>query len=73
MDRVERWMTIPAVGPITPLTWALEIGDAKRFPAIKKSHPLLRVVRGREEFRQHGPTHQSARRGLAPASFPLRL
>jgi transposase len=24
MDRVERLMTIPAVGPITALTWALE-------------------------------------------------
>jgi transposase len=30
MDRVERLMTIPAVGPITALTWALEIGDAQR-------------------------------------------
>jgi len=37
MDRVERLMTIPAVGPITALTWALEIGDAKRFSSIKKA------------------------------------
>src|SRR6202790_2721966 len=27
MDRVERLMTIPAVGLITALTWALEVGD----------------------------------------------
>jgi transposase len=37
MDRVERLMTIPAVGPITALTWALEIGDAQRFSSIKKA------------------------------------
>src|SRR5258706_16196527 len=30
-------MTIPAVGPITALTWALEVGDAKRFSSIKKA------------------------------------
>ncbi len=37
LDRVERLMTIPAVGPITALTWALEVGDAKRFSSIKKA------------------------------------
>jgi transposase len=37
MERVERLMTIPAVGPITALTWALEVGDAKRFSSIKKA------------------------------------
>jgi transposase len=36
-DRVERLMTIPAVGPITALTWALEVGDAQRFSSIKKA------------------------------------
>ena len=30
-ERVERLMTIPAVGEITALTWALEIGDPFRF------------------------------------------
>ena len=37
MDRVERLMTIPAVGPITALTWALELGEAQRFSSIKKA------------------------------------
>jgi transposase len=37
IDRVERLMTIPSVGPITALTWALEVGDAKRFSSIKKA------------------------------------
>jgi len=37
MDRVERLMTIPAVGPITALTWGLEVGDVQRFSSIKKA------------------------------------
>src|SRR6202171_5819640 len=37
MERVERLMSIPAVGPITALTWALEGGDVKRFSSIKKA------------------------------------
>jgi transposase len=32
-ERVERLMTIPAVGEITALTWALEVGDPQRFPS----------------------------------------
>ena len=30
-ERVERLMSIPGVGSITALTWALEVGDARRF------------------------------------------
>jgi transposase len=37
LERVERLMSIPAVGPITALTWALEIGDVQRFSSIKKA------------------------------------
>jgi len=37
MDRVERLMTIPSVGPITALTWALEVGDVQRFSSVKKA------------------------------------
>jgi transposase len=36
-DRIQRLMTIPAVGPITALTWALEVGDVQRFSSIKKA------------------------------------
>jgi transposase len=36
-ERVERLMSIPAVGPITALTWALEIGEVQRFSWIKKA------------------------------------
>jgi transposase len=37
LERVERLMTIPAVGSITALTWALEIGDVRHFSSIKKA------------------------------------
>ena len=36
-ERVERLMSIPAIGPITALTWALEIGEVRRFSSIKKT------------------------------------
>jgi len=36
-DRVERLMTIAAVGPITARKWALEVGDVERFSSIKKA------------------------------------
>jgi transposase len=37
VERVERLMTIPDVGPIMALTWALEGGDVRRFSSIKKA------------------------------------
>lgn len=36
-ERVERLMSIPAIGPITALTSALEIGEVQWFSSIKKA------------------------------------
>jgi transposase len=36
-DRLRRLRTIPRVGPITALTWALEVGDTSRFRSIKQA------------------------------------
>ena len=36
-ERLRRLQTIPGVGPITALTWALEIGDYTRFPSVKEA------------------------------------
>jgi transposase len=36
-ERVERLQTIPGVGEIVALTWALEIGEVERFSAIDKA------------------------------------
>ena len=35
--RLERLRTIPGVGPLTALTWVLEIGDVSRFRSIKQA------------------------------------
>jgi len=37
--RVERLMSIPAVGEITALTWALEVGDPQRFSYATSGGP----------------------------------
>jgi transposase len=37
VERVERLLSIPAIGPITALTWALEIGEVSRVSSIKKA------------------------------------
>jgi transposase len=36
-ERVQRLITVPGVGPITALTWVLEIGDASRFGSLKQA------------------------------------
>jgi transposase len=36
-DRLKRLRTIPGVGPITALTWVLEVGDTSRFRSIKQA------------------------------------
>lgn len=35
--RVERLASIPGVGRVVALTWALEIGDISRFASVKKA------------------------------------
>ena len=37
VERLRRLRTVPGVGPITALTWALEIGDVSRFRSIKQA------------------------------------
>jgi transposase len=36
--RVERLMSIPGVGVVTALSWALEMGDPHRFSSVRKAH-----------------------------------
>jgi transposase len=36
-ERVQRLMTIPGVGPVTAITWALEIGEVGRFTSSKQA------------------------------------
>ena len=36
-ERIKRLRTVPGVGPITALTWALEIGDVTRLASVKQA------------------------------------
>jgi transposase len=36
-ERLKNLRTVPGVGPITALTWALEIGDVARFHSVKQA------------------------------------
>jgi transposase len=36
-ERLRNLRTVPGVGPITALTWALEIGDVSRFRSVKQA------------------------------------
>src|SRR4051794_114476 len=36
-ERLKNLRTVPGVGPITSLTWALEIGDVSRFRSVKQA------------------------------------
>ena len=36
-ERIRRLQTVPGVGPITALTWALEMGDIARFRSVKQA------------------------------------
>ena len=41
-ERIKRLRTVPGVGPITALTWALEVGDVTRFRSIKQAISAVR-------------------------------
>jgi transposase len=36
-ERVKRLRTVPGVGPVTALTWALEMGEVSRFRSVKQA------------------------------------
>ena len=56
--RVERLMSIPAVGEITALTWALEIGDPRRFGSAAEAMSycgLTAALKSSAGKQQRGP------------------
>jgi transposase len=36
-ERLKNLRTVPGIGPVTALTWALEIGDVSRFRSVKQA------------------------------------
>ena len=61
IDRVERLMTIPAVGPITALTWALEVGDVQRFSSIKKAISYCGLCGAEKSSGKHRAAHAAVK------------
>src|SRR6266567_1359585 len=71
LDRVERLMTIPAVGPITALTWALEVGDVQRFSSIRKAFRQHRAAHAAVQTAKQASTNHADRSGkMAPRNSP---
>ena len=57
-ERVERLRSIPAVGEITALTWALEIGDPERFASAGEAMSycgLTAALKSSAGKQQRGP------------------
>ena len=56
--RVERLTSIPGVGEVTALTWALEIADPSRFPSIDQAQSycgLTAALNSSADKQKRGP------------------
>ena len=56
-ERLKRLRTVPGVGPITALTWALEIGDFTRFRSIKQAISYCGLCGDERGLRRQGDAH----------------
>lgn len=66
-DRVQRLMTIPGVGEVTALTWALEIGDPSRFSSIRQAVSYCGLCSAQRESagkEQRGPISKKRNKHL---------
>jgi transposase len=55
-ERVARLVTIPGVGPVTALSWALEIGEVERFRSVKQAVSYCGLCAG--EHNSAGVAHR---------------
>ena len=65
--RVQALRRIPGVGPVTALTWALEVGDPARFGSIKQAISycgLASALRESAGVQKHGPLSKQRNRHL---------
>ncbi len=68
-EGVERLMSIPAVGEITALNWALEVGDPQRFRSSSEAMSycgLTAALKSSAGKQQRGPSPNSATTGCKP-------
>ena len=80
--RVNGSETVPGVGPITALTWALEMGEISRFRSIRQAISYCglcgdeREISGEggahPDFRQRNKHIQSCAGGSGKAGTPIR-
>ena len=66
-ERVERLMTIPGIGEVTALTWALEIGDASRFSSTRQAVSYCGLCSAQKESggkEQRGPISKKRNKHL---------
>ena len=66
-DRVHHLMTIPGIGEITALTWALEIGDPSRFSSIRQAISYCGLCSAQSESagkEQRGPISKKRNKHL---------
>jgi transposase len=52
-ERVRRLMTIPGVGQVTALTWALEVGEPERFASVRKAISYCGLCSAQDESGGH--------------------
>jgi transposase len=52
-ERVRRLRTIPGVGQVTALTWALEIGEPERFSGVRKAVSYCGLCSAQDESAGH--------------------
>jgi transposase len=65
--RIEALQSIPGVGPVTALTWALETGTPERFPSIKHAQSycgLTSALRESAGQQKRGPLSKQRNRHL---------
>jgi transposase len=66
-ERVRRLMTIPGVGEVTALTWALEIGDPDRFRSVRQAVSYCGLCSAQRESagkEQRGPLSKKRNKQL---------
>src|SRR3990172_4280593 len=66
-ERVERLMTIPGIGEVTALTWALEIGNASRFSSTRQAVSYCGLCSAQKESggkEQRGPISKKRNKHL---------
>ena len=66
-ERVDRLMTIPGIGEVTALTWALEIGNASRFSSTRQAVSYCGLCSAQKESggkEQRGPISKKRNKHL---------